>query len=281
MYPIALASVFRKQRRTKYRKNSSLTIKLVQSDIDWGNQPKISIVQGQLVLHPKLNQNKITSIQSWTDTFLIFAIIYLAKHPNDVQSILKYMQTIRLGANRSPFSNWIEYDRQFRLKMSKFMSTHWGSVDDELWLLYMSSQSPMTTQHPFTLKCYDYNFRGSCGKYPCLYQHSCMYCHKTHPRIYCRLERPQPNLHCQTCNSTHVNSVIPLKVSNHNSLDRDIWDLGHSPINIHNLKICLVDYPFKNIATSLLNGFQKGFYLHFTGVKIPLLQKKLKISSIS
>lgn len=175
-------------------------IKVVQSDTDSGDQQKIAIVQGQLVLQPKSNQNKITSIQSWTDAFLIFASIYLAKYPNDAQGILKYRQTIRLGANPSPSSNWIEYDRQFRLKMSKYTSTHWGSVDAELWLLYMSSQVPMTTQTPSTLKCYDYNFRGSCAKFPCLYQHSCMYCHKTHPRIYCRLERPpktnitQPNL---------------------------------------------------------------------------------------
>lgn len=51
----------------------------------------------------------------------------------------------------------------------------------------------------------------------------------------------RPIIHNKTCNSTQVINVIPIKVpsdldSIHNSLDRDIWGLGYSPIDIHNLK---------------------------------------------
>lgn len=49
---------------------------------------------------------------------------------------------------------------------------------------------------------------------------------------------------------------------------------GPSPINIHSLKNCLVGYPSKYIATSLLNGIQKGFCLNFADLGIPLIQKK-------
>lgn len=47
--------------------------------------------------------------------------------------------------------------------------------------------------------------------------------------------------------------------------ERDICSLGHSQIN--NLKTCLVDYPCKNIATSLLNGFQKSVLPAFHWLK--------------
>lgn len=161
--------------------SASTFFKVVQSEIDSGDQQKIAIVQCQLVLQPKPTSNKITSIQSWTDTFLIYegpskntyASIYLTQYPNDAQGILKYMQTLRLGGKSQSFVN----DRQIRLKMSKYTSTRWGLIDPELWLLYMSSQASMTTQPLSTLKCYNYNCRCSCAKYVCVYQHPCLYCH--------------------------------------------------------------------------------------------------------
>lgn len=55
---------------------------------------------------------------------------------------------------------------------------------------------------------------------------------------------------------------------------------GPSPINIHSLKNCLVGYPSKYIATSLLNGIQKGFCLNFADLGIPLIQKKKLLSII-
>lgn len=110
------------------------------------------------------------------------------------------MQTIRFAANRRPSSYRIENDRQFKSKMFKYTPNLWGSIDAELWLLYVSSQAPMTTRQLSTLKCCDYYFRGSWTKYPCLYLYSSMYRHKTHHRIYCKLKGSlqtnitQPNL---------------------------------------------------------------------------------------
>ncbi|XP_048743934.2 uncharacterized protein LOC125657358 [Ostrea edulis] len=158
--------------------------KVLESELDSERGQKFSIVEGQLVMQPKSNTKKITSIDSWTDAFLVFASIYLSRHPADIQGILKYVQTIRLGASRNPTCAWLEYDKQFRLKMSKNTFIAWGSIDAELWLLYMSNhQISQPTQS--TPKCYDYNYKGSCAKNPCLYQHVCMYCHKNHPRIHC------------------------------------------------------------------------------------------------
>lgn len=160
--------------------------KLIQPDPDTDktDQHKFSILDGQLVMSPKTNPKKITSLEAWTDAFIVFASIYLTRHPTDIQGILKYMQTIRLGRSRNPNASWLEYDKQFRLKMSADSTISWASVDAELWLIYMSNQ-PLTQQNQSNLKCYDHNFKGSCSRQHCLYLHSCMYCHKNHPRIHC------------------------------------------------------------------------------------------------
>lgn len=61
------------------------------------------------------------------------------------------MQTIRLGASRNPNASWLEYDKQFRLKMSADSTISWASVDAELWLIYMSNQ-PLTQQSQTSVK---------------------------------------------------------------------------------------------------------------------------------
>lgn len=78
------------------------------------------------------------------------------------------MQTIRLGASRNPNASCLEYDKQFRLKMAADTTVSWASVDEELWLICMSNQT-LTQQNQSNLKCYDYNFKGSCSSQPCLY----------------------------------------------------------------------------------------------------------------
>lgn len=89
----------------------SKIINLETVDTSAQDSHKFSIVEGQLVIEPKTKTNKITSINTWLDAFLIFSSIYLARHPSD----MKYIHTIRLGYSRNINGNWIEYDRQFRL----------------------------------------------------------------------------------------------------------------------------------------------------------------------
>jgi hypothetical protein len=158
--------------------------KVLESDADSEKPQNVSIIDGQLVMQPKHNSKKIASVDTWTEAFIVFASIYLARYPSELQDMFKYMKTIRLGASRTPSGAWLEYDRQFRLKMAKHTSMSFGSVDGELWLVYMSNQPTAQQTHP-TLKCYDYNFKGSCTRYQCSYLHACTYCHKNHPRIHC------------------------------------------------------------------------------------------------
>ncbi|XP_062615002.1 uncharacterized protein LOC134276743 [Saccostrea cucullata] len=64
-------------------------------------QQQLAFVAGELVLKAKHKEIKITSIETWTNAFLIFSSIYLTKFPEHIQSILKYINIIRTAAQRS------------------------------------------------------------------------------------------------------------------------------------------------------------------------------------
>lgn len=78
--------------------------KLIQPDPDTDKtyQHKFAILDGQLVMTPKTNPKKITSLETQTGAFIAFASIYLTRHSADIQGILKYIQTIRYEAGRNP-----------------------------------------------------------------------------------------------------------------------------------------------------------------------------------
>ena len=73
--------------------------------------------KGQVESRPKLVKEKITTIDQWTDAFLIFASIYLKKYPGKMQEILHYMSIIREAATRSFSLSWQTYDEQFNRKL--------------------------------------------------------------------------------------------------------------------------------------------------------------------
>ena len=71
-----------------------------------GANQTLTINQGQLVLQPKQQNKKITTIGMWTDAFLIDTSIFLTIHVSRFQELLKYIQTIRLGVKRNAGFGW-------------------------------------------------------------------------------------------------------------------------------------------------------------------------------
>ena len=129
---------------------------------------------------------------------LIFAAIYLQAHPAKTIELIKYIQTVRMGANRG-YQWWYDYDIQFRLRKAINSSGSWGDIDSELWLMYMTpSPAGGITQSPKQVqirKCYDYIFKGSCSKYPCSYGRICLKCNGQHPMLdYSGTNMPQASL---------------------------------------------------------------------------------------
>ena len=163
--------------------------------------------QGQLVLQTKTHDTKITNISMWTDAFLIFASIFCSIHKSRLQELLKYMQVIRLGATRGSGLGWKVYDEQFRLRKSHDPASSWAIIDTELWLLHMQPTglgfqqeapvAPRQMQNQTWLKCYAFNYNGSCLQQHCLYKHSCLRCSEAHPAISCTIYRQGVNNNAQ------------------------------------------------------------------------------------
>ena len=65
----------------------------------------------------------------WTDAFLIDTSICLTIYVSRFQELLKYMQTIRLGAKRNAGFGWKLYDEQFRLRKAQEPVSSWAIID--------------------------------------------------------------------------------------------------------------------------------------------------------
>ncbi|KAK3104774.1 hypothetical protein FSP39_009871 [Pinctada imbricata] len=166
---------------------ASLLIKTANTD----NSEKIlQVKNGQILLQTKKSSDKIDSIDKWTDAFLVFMSIYVQAHPSSATNLIKYMSNVRLGANRTKDLGFKSYDEQFRIKKAKNPSMDWGTVDNELWLLYMYQTTSRSTynndKHPSAVgKCFDYNFKAFCQRKRCNYLHKCAKCDGPHPSVKC------------------------------------------------------------------------------------------------
>ena len=144
------------------------------------------MVNGELIIKQAQEPVKTMDVEKWTNAFIIFSSVLIAKHPEHAQGLLKYMNSIRLGASRHQGLGWKAYDAQYRLRKSTKPLSDWGTVDNELWLVYMSQQNVQLSSQPATPKvfyCYDYNLKGQCLRQVCKYEHKCLNdnCNGSHP----------------------------------------------------------------------------------------------------
>ena len=149
------------------------------------------LIKGKITIQPKQTK-KILNIESWTDAFIIYNSIYCSAHPEKYLEMLRYMHTIRIGSKRS--EGWLVYNEQFRLRKAQDPSSSWAVIDQELWLLYLTSSNTASQFSSISShKCYPYNYQGICRKQPCSYGHSCLRCHGQHPIINCPRQDLNPN----------------------------------------------------------------------------------------
>lgn len=156
-------------------------------------QQQLAFDNGEKVIKLKHKKAKITNVETWTNAFLIFNYqCFHGQFPDKTQQLLRYINIVRTEASRSSSSSCLDYDIQFRLKLSRNPLLPWETVD-ALWLLYVV-QSPQTQANPTqkSLKCFDYNYKGTCLRPYCSYQHSCIKCSNPHPVQSCEYS-PQPS----------------------------------------------------------------------------------------
>ena len=150
---------------------------------------------GQVCLKPDAGgQQGITSIEVWTDVFLVFASIFLGRHPHRALELIKYCSIVRRAAKSFGGLGWRVYDEQFRLRQAREPTRSWASIDAELWLTTLAS-----ARQPFRVGgfnkgvpnvrqgvCFAFN-RGACNRRDCRFNHRCSRCNGFgHPGFRCR-----------------------------------------------------------------------------------------------
>jgi hypothetical protein len=71
--------------------------------------------------------------------------ILLEKWPFRAREYLIYVQNIRLAASSCQNNGWLVYDEQYRLKKARFPFSSWGVIDQELWILCVTTSNLSNT----------------------------------------------------------------------------------------------------------------------------------------
>ena len=145
---------------------------------------------------PKQTKERVNSIEQWTDAFLIFMSIYLARYPGKTQELLKYISVIQAAAAKFPNYAWRYYDEQFRVRQAERVQ-NWGKINSDLWLRTMPVSSTTFSYQPDVYQfdsCRDFNNKGFCNFHRCCYQHSCDLCGSSfHGMIRCQAGKEIPS----------------------------------------------------------------------------------------
>lgn len=137
--------------------------------------------EGQIESTPKKVTERVSTIEKWTDAFMVFMAIYLSRYQDKAVEMLKYMSVIREAASRHNGFGWRTYDEQFRLRQAVSVRS-WAHINADLWLRVMTLQSNVTSSTPQVpmhnsskFPCFDFN-RGSCHWPACRFGHFCSAC---------------------------------------------------------------------------------------------------------
>ena len=123
----------------------------------------LQIIDGKLVVQSKSKKVKsIDSIKMWMEAFITYIQVVIDNHPNKAYKLLKYLSVIRDASHECPTVQWVQYDQQFRLRVSRNPTRSWSNIDAELWPRFIAkgSHGQNTGQSRLSkYPCYDYNLQ--------------------------------------------------------------------------------------------------------------------------
>ena len=82
--------------------------------VDQGTTWELYFKNGQFLVAPSRVTSTKLNIEQWSSAFIIFMAVFLERHPNRSQEILKNFQDVKIAASRS--ITWWKYDQQFQSK---------------------------------------------------------------------------------------------------------------------------------------------------------------------
>ena len=199
--------------------NLALLLKGAVELADYANGSSVFVLNGgALESRPRECKDEITSIERWSDAFIIFMDIYLSAQPHKMHEMLHYFYTIRECASNYGGSFWRQYDQQFRSRQA-VMPSSWSALNQDLWLRCMSFRDSVSSQGQRNHNiCLDFNKRSCHFGARCKYEHVCLNCGSTHPLFACPPNnRSQSGQSFSGCGQGHILSSpnnAGLQVSN-------------------------------------------------------------------
>ena len=145
-----IASTISKSTRKLILKGKFLDFALLLSSYNnSSNHFALQVNSGdRLSIVPSKQSRKITSIESWTTTFLKFVAIYTSKYVHETPQLMKYGEIVRDLAIRRPGLAWSYYDCQFR----QFRESHtipWDRLHTEFWVMACTEPAHHPVSRPF------------------------------------------------------------------------------------------------------------------------------------
>lgn len=92
----------------------------------------ISLIDGGFIKKDTIK--RVKNIFEWTTAFTRYMSIYLQQSPMKCLEMLKYLDNVRMAAEKFKGYGWREYDEQFRMELAKYPTKNWGELDYTLWL---------------------------------------------------------------------------------------------------------------------------------------------------
>lgn len=152
------------------------------------------------------SQKKFLTIERWTDAFCIFSSVFRQKYPECTEGLATYQHVVRNIAKAG--GNWYTYDTSFRRLKQTASDMQWGSLEQELYCMAMTSSRSKSL--PYNRKnnttttnstgnsnfrsnvgtCFRFNKGTHCGG--CKYAHICGKCGGKHPQFKCADKTSKP-----------------------------------------------------------------------------------------
>ena len=166
-----------------------------------------------LALEPVTKTRKLSTISSWTSSFMIFVGVYTSQFPSEAPALMKYGEIVQDLAARGHDCHY--YDENFRyLRQNQPSAFPWGVIHWELW---MRSQQPLNKKqslpgnsfrsHPSEFSsvpkgyCFKFHKGGHCAG--CSFKHSCPKCEGAHRMSNCTFrshskQLPRATIHAKS-----------------------------------------------------------------------------------
>ena len=193
------------------------------------------VVKGGSTFFAPVSDREVTSISNfsrWEQAFRIYSNVVTRVYPAKASELIQYNHTIYTAALTFAWENVYQYDREFRMHISKFPQRSWAVILQQAWSMCLKdrvkSGDDQRLGHPgsgnqsgkIKEPCCRYNAGKCTYGAKCMYEHRCAIkkCGKFgHGAHICRLRNQESQGNNNYNNGEPTNSVNKNHINSNNS----------------------------------------------------------------